>query len=85
MRQEDLLREVRDAIRANTEAVKELALRVSLQNYPMYHLNYDGEFNSLSSPSVPEMLEDENRTGQDEKFMGVTGEEARQMQFPFPD
>lgn len=84
MRHDDLLREIRDAIRANTAATNALLEQRLLDSHPFYV--YDAKPNTpiqvMMRPEPGSTAE--NPTGQ-EKFLGVTGEEARQMKFPFMD
>ena len=114
MRHDDLLREIRDAIRANTAATNALLEQRLLDAHPFYVYDAKTVHPALTPTRVEPGAALFSRTGQvevntstdpggnrpvemsieardallkqrDEKFLGVTGEEARQMKFPFMD
>ena len=84
MRHDDLLREIRDAIRANTAATNALLEQRLLDAHPFYVYDAKTVHPALTPTRPGSAVRTENPTGQ-EKFLGVTGEEARQMKFPFMD
>jgi hypothetical protein len=68
MRQEDLLREIRDAIRANTAVTQELRALLTQVSNPVYFVDLDDPA-TVPRPLEPgEAIRVEDRTGQMELF-----------------